>query len=1080
MITTQKLINRLSRKFSNSIIERGNLYFRNDKVQIVHNADNVIKADVYGSFVYNVSIQVDKIGFHTSCDCSYFSKGYGGCKHIWATLLQTIYDKMEIFHNEHSLNILFEHDIVEMDIGYDKSKESSRQVAKWETIVRNIEEDVPELNSYLYQKTIYKKRLIYVIDAANSLDFHTIYLSVYYQKQKKNSSWITLKQKRLEASELKEKDDRKLLGLLKGASTVGYHNSFYGQDLYDCEYNLPLSLYELFLPMACKTGRVFICAYTGSKLFQLKWDSGSPFQFKMNIAQKMDGSYLVTAFFERDNELINFDTQLLAIYDNIFFTRDSVYNYNHNNCVSWIKFFKEHDSLHIPSLDIFDFISKCYSMTYFPELILPEDFQCITYKGKPQNILRIENFKGSNTSSLTAKIYFDYGMEEILSSDTRRSFINKEKRHVIFRDIEKEKEAYLQILAKGLRPVLDKEGQSLKDYILLCHPSRLSVLVPELMQLGWHIEAFNQPYRSASNFCMEVKSNIDWFELHGKCDFGDISVSMPVLLKSLKKGYGFIELSDGSKGILPEKWLSKYQILFGLGKVKKDYVEFKLSQGMLLDLFLREQPEVNLSNNFKKWQKEMDNFKHIKPVVPAKNFIGKLRTYQKEGVGWLTFLHKFGLGGCLADDMGLGKTVQVLSFLQKNKSFKKHHTSLVVVPRSLLFNWKEEVLKFTPDLKVYIHGGLNRKPADKHFFNYDLVLTTYGTLRRDIKGFKEIKFFYIVLDESQAIKNASSLTAKSARLLQADNRIAMSGTPVENHIGELWSLFEFLNPGFLGKISSFKKAISTGKSNELLNQSINRILKPFILRRTKKEVAKDLPDRVEQTIFCEMQDKQKRDYLKLQKYYQHNLLGSVRNKGLNKSKIHVLEALLRLRQVACHPALVDKEAINAGSAKLDTLIESLKEIITEGSKALVFSQFTSFLTIIKAKLKEENISYLYLDGKTRKRQAVVEQFQNDDTHPIFLISLKAGGLGLNLTRAPYVFLLDPWWNPAVEAQAIDRAHRIGQTKTVFAYRLIAKDSVEEKILKLQESKKELADSIITSDNNVIKNLSVADLQFLLS
>jgi len=1079
MLTTQKLINRLSEKFSSSIIKKGNIYFHNDKVHIIHDTDQLIKADVYGSFVYNVTIQVDNLGFHASCDCSYFSKGYGGCKHIWATILQTIYNKMNIFNTIHSLNILFDQDITKNN-SKDNKQNTTNQNDNWQKTINKVQQNFPVPYSYLSQKTLSKKRLIYVIDAAHSFDIGNIYLSVYYQKQKKDRLWTTLKQRKFELSELKDKDDIKLLGLLKGASTISLHSSFHQHNLCDCDYHIPPSLYNSFLPVACQTERLFICSHAGSTLFKLKWDNKSVFQFKINISEKNDDNYLITACFIRDNEIIQCDVQLLAIYDNIFFTKNSIYNYTHNHCTPWINFFKEYNYLYIPKRDLFSFISQFYSTTYFPDLILDVDIQCVIKQGTPQKILRIEKLD-DNSASLIAKIYFDYKTEEILSDDPRRSLINKKKKHIILRDIKKEKKAYLQLLANDLKSVPNRHNQSLTKHFLLIPASNFhNTFISKLIKLGWRIEAFKQQYHNASNFSIEVKSNIDWFELHGKCNFGDISISIPQLLKSLKKGSNFIQLNDGSKGILPEKWLQKYQFLFNLGNLKKEHIQFKISQGMLLDLFLKEQKEVKISDNFQRWQKEMDNFKQIIPIKPAKHFIGKLRNYQKEGVGWLNFLHKFRLGGCLADDMGLGKTVQVLSFLQNLKSCAKKQTSLIIVPRSLLFNWQEEVIKFTPDLSVYIHRGINRKTPGKHFFNYNLILTTYGTLRRDIKDFKNIQFFYIILDESQAIKNASSLTSKSARLLQADYRLAMSGTPVENHIGELWSLFEFLNPGFLGTISSFKKAISAGHNNEILNNSINKIIKPFILRRTKKEVAKDLPKKVEQTIFCEMQDKQKKDYLKLQKYYQSNLLNTIQKKGLNKSKIHVLEALLRLRQVACHSALIDKSAINANSAKLDILLESLKEIITEGSKALVFSQFTSFLSIIKKKLKKENIPYLYLDGKTNKRQTVVEQFQNDNIHPVFLISLKAGGLGLNLTRAPYVFLLDPWWNPAVEAQAIDRAHRIGQTKTVFAYRLITKDSVEEKILELQQKKKQLADSIITSDNNILKNLNVKDLEFLLS
>ncbi len=362
-----------------------------------------------------------------------------------------------------------------------------------------------------------------------------------------------------------------------------------------------------------------------------------------------------------------------------------------------------------------------------------------------------------------------------------------------------------------------------------------------------------------------------------------------------------------------------------------------------------------------------------------------------------------------------------------------------------------------------------------------MLITTYGTLRRDIVVLKDVQFDYAILDESQAIKNANSQAAKACRLLKADHRLAMTGTPVENHLGELWSLFEFLNPGMLGASTTFKSlAKASSAADDASLELLARALRPFMLRRTKAQVLTELPDKTEQTLFCEMSDKQRKLYNELRDYYRLRLSKTIEEKGLAKSKIHVLEALLRLRQAACHPGLLDKAKTLENSAKLNTLLEQLDEVISEGHKALVFSQFTSLLAIVREHLDIRGLTYEYLDGQTRHRDATVKRFQEDPDCPLFLISLKAGGHGLNLTAAEYVFILDPWWNPAVEAQAVDRAHRIGQTQRVFAYRLICRDTVEEKILELQQSKRELADAIVSADNNVIGNLSQEDLTLLLS
>jgi SNF2 family DNA or RNA helicase len=317
--------------------------------------------------------------------------------------------------------------------------------------------------------------------------------------------------------------------------------------------------------------------------------------------------------------------------------------------------------------------------------------------------------------------------------------------------------------------------------------------------------------------------------------------------------------------------------------------------------------------------------------------------------------------------------------------------------------------------------------------------------------------------------------------LRGDNRLALSGTPVENHLGELWTLFEFLNPGMLGAASVFKLAGGASRTiGDEARQLLAQALRPFILRRTKEQVARELPPKTEQTIYCEMEPPQRKLYNDLRDHYRNSLLGRVADQGMGKSKIQVLEALLRLRQAACHPGLLDQKRVEEPSAKLDVLLAQLSEVVSEGHKALVFSQFTSLLAIVRQRLDADNVTYEYLDGSTTNRQACVQRFQTDPECRVFLVSLKAGGLGLNLTAAEYVFLLDPWWNPAVEAQAVDRAHRIGQTRQVFAYRLIARDTVEEKVLELQSSKRDLAAAIINQDNSLIRSLKREDLELLLS
>jgi SNF2 family DNA or RNA helicase len=414
--------------------------------------------------------------------------------------------------------------------------------------------------------------------------------------------------------------------------------------------------------------------------------------------------------------------------------------------------------------------------------------------------------------------------------------------------------------------------------------------------------------------------------------------------------------------------------------------------------------------------------------------------------------------------MGLGKTVQVLAMLDARR-VDHAGPSLVVVPRSVIYNWSSEAAKFAPELHIHLHDGARRLPAGDHFADHDVVLTTYGLLRRDAEALSKIDFDYVILDEAQTIKTARSAASKSARGLRARHKLALTGTPVENHLGELASLLDFLDPGLLGATGALTH-LSPG-SRQLDDDTLDllgKAIRPFFLRRTKKQVAGELPDRVEQTLSCTLDPTHQRLYDELRDHYRTSLGRRIAKDGWGKSSAHVLEALLRLRQVACHPGLVDKTRRGESSAKLEALLE----------------QLASLLAIVRARLDAAGVAYEYLDGATRDRQQRVERFQSDPDCSVFLLSIKAGGVGINLTAAEYVFLLDPWWNPATEAQAIDRAHRIGQAKTVFAYRLLARGTIEEKVQALQKEKRDLADSLFGDRGAALVGLTREDLEGLLA
>ena len=607
-------------------------------------------------------------------------------------------------------------------------------------------------------------------------------------------------------------------------------------------------------------------------------------------------------------------------------------------------------------------------------------------------------------------------------------------------------------------------------------------MVRALIEEGWTVEAEGKLVRGSGRFDVQLVSGVDWFDLQGGATFGGGTARLPELLRALKHGEHWVKLDDGSFGILAEEWLQGFGDLARLGEVDGDALRFRRSQIGLLDVLLAQEPNVDVDAGFRRAREELRSFEGITPEDPPPSFQGTLRDYQREGLGWFRFLDRFGFGGCLADDMGLGKTVQVLALLASfPRTTGKRKPSLVVAPRSLVFNWLEEAARFTPRLRWRDHTGIGRRRDARAFSRCDVVITTYGTLRRDVALFRETEFECIVLDEAQAIKNARTQASRAVRLLRGRRRLALSGTPIENHLGELWSLFEFLNPGVLGRAAAFRSiAKQAAEVDSRSRDLLARAARPFILRRTKAQVARELPARTEQTLYCEMNKEQRRLYDELLAHYRSALMSRVEEKGIERSRIQVLEALLRLRQAACHPGLIDRGRREEPSAKLDALFPQIEEILTEDHKALVFSQFTSFLSIVRDRLDAAGTPYAYLDGRTRKRAGVVRRFQEDPDCPLFLISLKAGGLGLNLTAAEYVYLLDPWWNPAVEAQAIDRTHRIGQTRPVFAYRMVVRNTVEERILELQSAKKELADSIIRADDRTGFRLTREDLELLLS
>ncbi|MFL6208752.1 MAG: SNF2-related protein [Pyrinomonadaceae bacterium] len=589
--------------------------------------------------------------------------------------------------------------------------------------------------------------------------------------------------------------------------------------------------------------------------------------------------------------------------------------------------------------------------------------------------------------------------------------------------------------------------------------------------------------RNRPTISFGVTSGIDWFDVQAVVQFGDVEVALAEVRRVVRKRERFVKLADGSIGEIPPEWIEQYRHLFALGEETDKGLRLAYHHLTLLDQLLADDARARTDKEFQRRRASLRNFAGIKPQKLPKHFKGELRPYQQAGFDWLHFLREYNFGGCLTDDMGTGKTILTLAFLQslKERGLAKK-ASLLVVPRSLVFNWEREAARFTPRLRLLNHATPARTADVSDFDDCDLVLTTYGLLRRDIEMLMHYEFNYLILDEAQAIKNPLAETAKAVRLLRGTHRLTLTGTPVENNTSELWSQFAFLNPGLLGNAEYFREEFATPierKGDERAAQFLRKLVYPFILRRTKDQVAKDLPPRTERQIICDMEPAQRKLYDEKRAYYRALLLKLIEDEGINNVRFRVLEGLLRLRQICNHPRLAVK-TFRGGSAKFELLLETLETLRAEGHKALVFSQFVGMLKLLEAELKQRRIPFAYLDGQTRDRQERVDAFQQDPSIPFFLISLKAGGVGLNLTAADYVIHIDPWWNPAVEMQATDRTHRIGQDKPVFIYKLIVRESVEEKILQLQERKRALVTQLIATESSFFKSLTAADVAALFS
>ena len=1084
---------------------KGSTYFRNGAVVSILGFDDKVTAIVYGSRQYHVEIAREQEGYIGSCECPYFQDRFHVCKHIWAVVLAA--------DSRWMLPPLTANTWIEpVDTPGDRDQPHAAAPeprlrivggSRRESWERQLDEVSQQLDASDARRPIARyanTQFLYAADRERTIAGSGIAIDVLGRRRKRNGEWGKPQPVAVGADEidqLPDEADREILALLMGAADPYASTYYYSSIAQRAAFRLTGPLVGRVLPLLARTGRLHLRASdSGRESFTaLHWDEGPPWVFRLGVAIANNDRIDVTGTLVRGDAQMPVSEPGLVIPAGYLIAHDTISRLDHGGAFAWLTELRRAGSMHFP-LAAGPRVAEALARARVDPASLPPDLRYELVNVPPRPRVKVTRPSTANPyarrEELQAIVEFEYG-GSILPGESHTSTYDPDRRRLVLRDPAAEDAATQRLQQLGFRrgaywaqpPGRHEFAISVDQF-----PRAVRTLVRE----GWYVEADGRAFRAARAFNVHVKSGIDWFELHGQVDFGEgRSASIADLLAALRRGDATVVLDDGTRGMVPEEWLKRYMRAASFGEAEGDHIRYKPTQAALLDALLEDQPAVSVDETFARARAELKQFSGIRPLDPPATFNGRLREYQREALGWFDFLRRFGFGGCLADDMGLGKTVMVLALLEsrracldeagrngrRSRDRKRPRPSLAVVPRSLVFNWKDEAARFTPGLRVLDYTGMARDPAA--IADHDLVLTTYGTLRRDAPQLTEHAFDYVILDEAQAVKNAATASAKAVRLLRAEHRLALSGTPIENHVGELWSLFDFLNPGLLGTARAFKAASDAQVRPEREDLAfVARAIKPLILRRTKAQVEPELPARTEQTIHCELEPAQRRFYDELRAHYRATLLARVARAGLAKSKMQVLEALLRLRQAACHPGLVDPRRAADPSAKLDTLLPQLVEVVEEGHKALVFSQFTSFLALVRERLDQERIMYEYLDGHTRDRAARVERFNNDERCRVFLISLKAGGLGLNLTAAEYVFLLDPWWNPAVEAQAIDRAHRIGQHRHVIAYRLIAQDTVEEKVAELQRTKRELADAVLTADPALIRNLSVDDLDALLS
>ena len=800
------------------------------------------------------------------------------------------------------------------------------------------------------------------------------------------------------------------------------------------------------------------------------------------------------ALFIRDNKEIEDRLDIyIEINDNLLTKNNIVGNYIYSQG-TFYKVDIEEDT-QFPLIDLFQKIDK-YELESYATLILKnyknidlkyEDYETVL-SGERNAIPQIIIEKISFDNSLYIKI------NSIISTMDYEFFTkNKIETVLIVNELEKKLEIskinlenlssdmfeIVKVLTKLQKSIGLKSSYYIdnENFIILNEELAKEFVKKELLQLTGKYSIIGTDRLRKYNIKAvrpklsgKFSYNLDYFEGEVEVEIEGEKFSIQQLLNNYKKDE-YIVLSDGTNALINREYIEKLQRVFKEedgNKIKVSFFDMPIVQDMI--------DEKAFENDFMGSKDFFEGINELpKEEVEYPKLNATLRDYQKYGYKWLKYLTDNNLGACLADDMGLGKTLQAIALLS-NLHEEKKKKSMVIMPKSLIYNWENEIKKFSPKLKVGVYYGINRDFSSLK--KVDVILTTYGTIRNDIENLLEHKFDLLILDESQNIKNINSQTTKAVLLLNAKKRVALSGTPIENNLLELYSLFRFLNPEMFGSVQRFTNSYILPIQKYSDTSTIEELKKkiyPFLLRRVKKEVLEDLPDKIEKLVYVDMNDEHRRFYEERRRYYYSLLQKNTSSQG-NFDKFFVLQAINELRHIVSSPELESKKII---SSKKEVLIENVIEAIENNHKVLVFVNYLSSIESICDSLKENKIKYLKMTGQTKDRQNLVDKFQSDSRYKVFVMTLKTGGVGLNLVSADTIFIYDPWWNTTVENQAIDRAYRLGQDKTVFAYKMIMRNTIEEKILKLQEIKNKLLDDLISEDNLSTKNLSKNDIEFIL-